>query len=255
MAFGLKKISLLSVFRTFFSLFTDIHKFWYLVHWFAILRWRSSSSLVLINEIFTKLWPLDLEKYNELSFFFFWLQLCSPPPPPSPPLLALQSQVVTNQNLVLLCLNYFWLNMPSGGDLLLLAILSKCLFLLRRTPPLENISGSAPEWGKKWHVKGPLPHETGCQTLERSIILSGEVVNISLPNRIFNIGKTLSFLVFLFYRGGSPTSTPKKKSWIPDCYMYVWKFDNGEVEIITCFEFFRARFTLVYTPVVLVSSN
>jgi hypothetical protein len=42
-------------------------------------------------------------------------------------LLALQSQIITNQNLVLLCLNYFWLNIPPVGDLVLLAILLECL--------------------------------------------------------------------------------------------------------------------------------
>jgi hypothetical protein len=49
----------------FFSLLTDIH--WYLVHCFAILSCRSSSSLVLIHLFFSKLWPMDLEKYYELS--------------------------------------------------------------------------------------------------------------------------------------------------------------------------------------------
>jgi hypothetical protein len=42
---------------------------WYLVHCFAILRYRSSSSLVLIHQFFTELWPLDLEKYHEFSVF------------------------------------------------------------------------------------------------------------------------------------------------------------------------------------------
>jgi hypothetical protein len=35
---------------------------WYLVHCFAIPRYRSRLSLVLIHWFFTKLWPLDLEK-------------------------------------------------------------------------------------------------------------------------------------------------------------------------------------------------
>jgi hypothetical protein len=61
----------------FFSLCLHIF-IWYLVHCFAIWRYRSSLSLVLIHWFFTKLWPLDLEKNNELSvlstFFpiFIW---------------------------------------------------------------------------------------------------------------------------------------------------------------------------------------
>jgi hypothetical protein len=37
---------------------------------FVILSCRSNSSLVLIHYIFTKLWPLNKEKYLELSVFF-----------------------------------------------------------------------------------------------------------------------------------------------------------------------------------------
>jgi hypothetical protein len=57
-----------SVFRTFFCSCFQIF-IWYLVHCFAITRYRSSSSLVLIHWFFTKLWPLDLEKYHEFNSF------------------------------------------------------------------------------------------------------------------------------------------------------------------------------------------
>jgi hypothetical protein len=40
-----------------------------LVHCFAIPRYRSSLSLVLIHWFFTKLWPLDLKKNHKLSVF------------------------------------------------------------------------------------------------------------------------------------------------------------------------------------------
>jgi hypothetical protein len=64
-------------FPDFFSLCLQIF-IWYLVHCFAIPRYRSSLSLVMIHWFFTKLWPLDLEKNNEFSvlrtFFliFIW---------------------------------------------------------------------------------------------------------------------------------------------------------------------------------------
>jgi hypothetical protein len=45
---------------------------WYLVHCFAIPRYRSSLSLVLIHWFFRKLWPLDLEKNHELSVLHFF---------------------------------------------------------------------------------------------------------------------------------------------------------------------------------------
>jgi hypothetical protein len=45
------------------------------------------------------------------------------------PQLALQSQIVRNQNLVFFLLELFWLKIPPVGDLVLLAILSECLFV------------------------------------------------------------------------------------------------------------------------------
>jgi hypothetical protein len=63
------------------------------------------------------------------------VSFCTCVPPTPTPVLALQSKIVTNRNLVLLRLNYFWLNIPSVGDLVLLAILSECLFLLKSWPP------------------------------------------------------------------------------------------------------------------------
>jgi hypothetical protein len=53
-------------FLDFFSLCLQIF-LWYLVHCFAIPRYRSSLSLVSIHWFYLKLWPLDLEKYHELS--------------------------------------------------------------------------------------------------------------------------------------------------------------------------------------------
>jgi hypothetical protein len=53
-------------FPDFFSLCLQIF-IWYLVYCFAIPRYRSSLGLVLIHWFFKKLWPLDLEKNNELS--------------------------------------------------------------------------------------------------------------------------------------------------------------------------------------------
>jgi hypothetical protein len=65
-------------FPDFFSLCLQIF-IWYLVHCFAIPRYRSSLSLVLIHWFFTKLWPLDLEKKNHefsllrtFSLIFIW---------------------------------------------------------------------------------------------------------------------------------------------------------------------------------------
>ena len=54
-----KKDHDLSVLGTFFLIFI-----WYLVHCFAIPRYRLSLSLALIHWFFTKLWPLDLKKIN-----------------------------------------------------------------------------------------------------------------------------------------------------------------------------------------------
>jgi hypothetical protein len=65
----LEKNHKLSVFWTFFSLCLQIF-IWYLMNCFAIPRYRLSLSLVLIHWFFTKLWPLDLEKYHELSVFW-----------------------------------------------------------------------------------------------------------------------------------------------------------------------------------------
>jgi hypothetical protein len=42
---------------------------WYLVHWFAIPRYRLSLSSALINWFITKLWLLDLEKKMNYQFF------------------------------------------------------------------------------------------------------------------------------------------------------------------------------------------
>jgi hypothetical protein len=55
-------------FSRLFSLWLQIFT-WYMVHCFAIPRYRSSVSLVSIHWFFMKLWPLDLEKYHELSVF------------------------------------------------------------------------------------------------------------------------------------------------------------------------------------------
>ena len=68
MAHGLRKISRIVSFPDFCSLWLQIF-IWYLVHCFAILRYRLSL------DFFEKLWPLDLEKYHELSVFqiFFFL--------------------------------------------------------------------------------------------------------------------------------------------------------------------------------------
>jgi hypothetical protein len=59
-----KKNHELSVLSTFFLIFI-----WYLVHCFAIPRYRLTLSLALIHWFFTKLWPLDLEKNYELLVF------------------------------------------------------------------------------------------------------------------------------------------------------------------------------------------
>jgi hypothetical protein len=54
-------------FLDFFSLCLQV-SFWYLVHCFDIVRYRSSLILVLIHWFFTKLWPLDLEKTTNYQF-------------------------------------------------------------------------------------------------------------------------------------------------------------------------------------------
>jgi hypothetical protein len=68
----LKKISNYQFYALFFLIFV-----WYLVHCFAIPRYRSTLSLVLIHWIFTKLWPLDLEKKSQIISFpeFFFSSL------------------------------------------------------------------------------------------------------------------------------------------------------------------------------------
>jgi hypothetical protein len=109
----------LSVFWTFFSsLLTYIHLI------FGTLL--SSLSLFFNLFIFLKVMALGLRKILRIVSF---LHFCSPPPP----LLTLQSQIVTNKNLVWLCLKLelFWLNIPLVGDLVLLAILSECLFIFK----------------------------------------------------------------------------------------------------------------------------
>jgi hypothetical protein len=68
MALGLRKKSWIISFPHFFSLSLQIF-IWYLVHCFAIPRYRLSVSLALIHWFVMKLWPLDFEKYHELSVF------------------------------------------------------------------------------------------------------------------------------------------------------------------------------------------
>jgi hypothetical protein len=74
MALGLRKKLRIISFLNFISLCLQIF-IWYLVHFFAIPRYRLSLSLVLIHWFFTKLLPLDLEKNHELlvfrTFFLF----------------------------------------------------------------------------------------------------------------------------------------------------------------------------------------
>jgi hypothetical protein len=65
--FNLEKISWINHFPDFLSRCLQIF-IWYLVH-FVIPRYRSSLSLVLLHWFFPKLWPLNLEKYHELSVF------------------------------------------------------------------------------------------------------------------------------------------------------------------------------------------
>jgi hypothetical protein len=107
----------LSVFQTFFlSVYSFI---WYFVHCFAILSRILSLNLVLVHWFFTKLCPLDWEKYHELSVFHTFVS------PPSSLLSGL-----ANQNLVLFCLNYFcYLVISLVGDFVLLdfVLLAICL--------------------------------------------------------------------------------------------------------------------------------
>jgi hypothetical protein len=68
MALGLRKILWISIhFPDFFSFCLRIC-IWYLVHRFAVPRYRSSLSLVLIHWFLTKLWPLDLENIMNYQF-------------------------------------------------------------------------------------------------------------------------------------------------------------------------------------------
>jgi hypothetical protein len=94
MAIGLRKISQIIRFPDFFSLCLQI-LISYLVHCFAILNCRSSSSLVFypfqIHEVMAHGLRKTLQIFSSLHFGR----------------LALQSQVVRNQNLVLFFLNYF----------------------------------------------------------------------------------------------------------------------------------------------------
>ena len=75
MALGLRKISRIISFPHFFCPCFQIF-IWYLVYCFAIPRYRSSSSLVLIHWFFTELWLLDLEKYHKFSVFRTFFSLC-----------------------------------------------------------------------------------------------------------------------------------------------------------------------------------
>ena len=71
MALGLSKISRILSFPHFFCSCFQIF-ISYLVHCFVILRYRSSSSLVLIHWFFTELWPLDIavsDSYKSKSCF------------------------------------------------------------------------------------------------------------------------------------------------------------------------------------------
>jgi hypothetical protein len=58
-------------FPDFFSFCLQIF-IWYMVHCFAIPRYRWSLSLVLLHWFFTKLWPLDLQNNHELSVFWIF---------------------------------------------------------------------------------------------------------------------------------------------------------------------------------------
>jgi hypothetical protein len=64
MALGLGEKSWIISFKHFFLIFI-----WYLVHCFAILRYRLNLSLALIDWFFTKLWPLDFEKKSRIITF------------------------------------------------------------------------------------------------------------------------------------------------------------------------------------------
>jgi hypothetical protein len=77
MALGLRKKITNYQFSALFSLCLPCLQIfiWYLVHRFAIPRYRLSLSLALIHWFFTKLWPSDLEKYHKLSVFRTFLSL------------------------------------------------------------------------------------------------------------------------------------------------------------------------------------
>jgi hypothetical protein len=76
MALGLWKISQIFSFPHFFLSSFQIF-ISYLVHCFAIRRYRSSSSLVLIHWFFLKLWPNGLRKISRILTFphFFFRAL------------------------------------------------------------------------------------------------------------------------------------------------------------------------------------
>jgi hypothetical protein len=68
MALGLRKISRILSFPHFFRSCFQIF-IWYLVHCFAIPRYRSTLSLVLIHWFFKKLWPNGLRKISQILCF------------------------------------------------------------------------------------------------------------------------------------------------------------------------------------------
>jgi hypothetical protein len=121
MTLGLRKVSWIISFPDFFSLCLQIF-IWCLVHCFTIPRYRSSSNLFLIHLNFTNLWPMDLEKYYELSV------LCTFVAPPLPPTGFVVSDSYKSKFSFVL-LELFWLNIPPVRDLVLLAIFSECLLL------------------------------------------------------------------------------------------------------------------------------
>jgi hypothetical protein len=88
----------------FSSLLTDIHD---LVHCFAISSCRSSSSLLLIHWFFTKLRPMDLEKYYELSVFCTFVV--------SPTGFAVSNSYKSKFSFVLLELLFDWIYIACRG--------------------------------------------------------------------------------------------------------------------------------------------
>jgi hypothetical protein len=105
---GLRKKSRIISFPDFFSLCLHIF-IWYLVHCFAIPRYRLRLSLVLIHWL---VMAHGLRKTLQIVSFLHFGRL------------ALQSQIVFS----FVFLELLWWNIPPVGDLVLLAILSECLF-------------------------------------------------------------------------------------------------------------------------------